>query len=80
VKLELPILPALHESGCVLWHLLHIGCSIRVRFTPATDKGSVALLTLGRVGKDVATPTPHRPGRADFPLPVLHARASLTVM
>ena len=33
----------------------------------------------GRVGEDVATLTPHRPGRADFPHPVLRARGSLTV-
>src|SRR5262245_41056661 len=31
-----------------------------------------------RVGEDVATLTPHGTGRADFPLPVLHGRASLT--
>jgi transposase len=31
-----------------------------------------------RVGGDVASPAPHRPGRADFPHPVLHAQASLT--
>src|SRR4051812_24107885 len=31
-----------------------------------------------RVGGDVAAPTPHRPGRAGFPHPVLHRRASLT--
>ena len=31
-----------------------------------------------RVGGDVAIPTPHRPGRADFPHPVLHERDSLT--
>ena len=30
-----------------------------------------------RVGEDVATLTPHRPGRADFPYPVLHERGSL---
>jgi transposase len=30
-----------------------------------------------RVGGDVAAPTPHRPGRADFPHPVPHGRASL---
>jgi hypothetical protein len=30
-----------------------------------------------RVGGDVAAPTPHRPGRADFPHPVLHERDSL---
>jgi catalase (peroxidase I) len=26
-----------------------------------------------RVGGDVAIPAPHRPGRADYPHPVLHA-------
>ena len=31
-----------------------------------------------RVGGDVTAPTPHRPGRADFPHPVLHERGSLT--
>ena len=31
-----------------------------------------------RVGEDVATPTPHRPVRADFQHTVLHGRASLT--
>jgi Phosphoesterase family len=30
-----------------------------------------------RVGGDVAIPTPHSPGRADFPHPVLHERDSL---
>jgi Transposase zinc-binding domain/Putative transposase len=30
-----------------------------------------------RVGEDVAVPTPHSPGRADFPHPVLHGRDSL---
>ena len=35
---------------------------------------------LCRVGGDVAAPTPHRPGRADFPHPVLHERASLAVV
>src|SRR5215212_3510283 len=32
---------------------------------------------LCRVGGDVAIPAPHRPGRADFPHPVLQDRASL---
>lgn len=31
-------------------------------------------------GGDVAAPTPHRPGRADFPHPVLHERASLAAV
>src|ERR1700760_3428500 len=30
------------------------------------------------VFRGVASPAPHRPGRADFPHPVLHAQASLT--
>ena len=30
-----------------------------------------------RVGGDVTIPAPHRPGRADYPHPVLHAQASL---
>ena len=32
-----------------------------------------------RVGGDVAIPTPHRPGRAEFPHPVLRGRASFQV-
>src|SRR5262245_451647 len=32
-----------------------------------------------RVGEDVATPTPHSPGRADFPLPVPFPRGSRRV-
>ena len=35
---------------------------------------------LCRVGGDVAGPTPHRPGRAGFPHPVLHERASLAAV
>jgi len=34
----------------------------------------------GRVGEDVASLTPHSAGRADFPHPVLHGRASLTAV
>ncbi|MBB5058842.1 hypothetical protein HDF16_003565 [Granulicella aggregans] len=33
-----------------------------------------------RVGEDVSALTPHRPGRADFPHPVPHGRASLSTM
>ena len=46
---------------------------------PARFKAYVAALRKleCRVGEDVATLTPHRPGRADFPHPVLHERASL---
>ena len=43
-----------------------------------TGDGAEPLLV--RVGRDVAIPTPHRPGCADFPLPVLHGRALLTAV
>nr|MDQ5811761.1 hypothetical protein [Actinomycetota bacterium] len=43
------------------------------------DAGQFRLGThaLCRVGGDVAIPAPHRPGRADFPHPVLQERALL---
>ncbi len=41
------------------------------------QKGDVSL-AFCRVGGDVASPAPHRPGRADYPHPVLHAQVSLT--
>jgi transposase len=44
----------------------------------ALAKGGGVRLAFCRVGEDVAILAPHRPGRADFPHPVLHARASLT--
>src|SRR5215468_4117412 len=40
--------------------------------------GHAAALPSRRVDEDVATLIPHSPGCADFPLPVLHGRASLT--
>src|SRR5215217_6253525 len=36
-----------------------------------------AAIAVCRVGGDVAAPTPHRPGRADFPHPVPRGRVSL---
>ena len=36
------------------------------------------IAALRRVGEDVATLTPHGPGRAEFPHPVLHKRVWLT--
>ena len=45
----------------------------RVRFNPPFRPAS------GRVGEDVTTLTPHRSGRAGFPLPVPRGRVSLTV-
>jgi hypothetical protein len=46
---------------------------------PAAFRRYVAPLwnTGCRVGGNVAVPTPHRPGRADFPHPVLHEKDSL---
>jgi transposase len=44
----------------------------------AGDRADASIsLAFCRVGGDVAAPTPHRPGRADFPHPVPHGRASL---
>jgi hypothetical protein len=44
----------------------------------AQRAGAIAIYC--RVGEDVATLTPRRPGCADFPLPVLHGRASLAAV
>ena len=51
--------------------------NFRVIFWLALIPALIAVFVLCRVGGDVAIPTPHRPGRADFPHPVPHARASL---
>ena len=45
----------------------------------AAIEAGVSAARAGRVGGDVASPTPHRPGRADFPHPVLHERVSLAL-
>ena len=44
----------------------------------ALAERNAVTLVFCRVGGDVASPAPHRPGRADFPHPVFHAQASLT--
>ena len=41
-------------------------------FERLTAPGDIVLAAC-RVGGDVAIPAPHRPGRADYPHPVLHA-------
>jgi hypothetical protein len=41
------------------------------------ERGTTVAFSGCRVGGDVAVPTPHRPGRADFPHPVLRAQGSL---
>jgi transposase len=45
-------------------------------FERLTARGDIVLAAC-RVGGNVAVPTPHRPGRAEFPHPVLHGRGSL---
>jgi len=68
-RLFLDGLEALHAAG----RLAFFG-----DLAPLADKGAfdAALAPLRRsecrVGGDVAIPTPHRPGRAGFPHPVLH--------
>jgi transposase len=49
----------------------------RLVTNPAGDAPQLAFC---RVGGDVTAPTPHRPGRAGFPHPVLHERALLTAV
>jgi transposase len=48
------------------------------RLYEGNRKGGPIVEAACRVGGNVAIPTPHRPGRADFPHPVLHARGSLS--
>ena len=73
-RLFLDALAALHESGRLVF---------RGDLAPLADQCAfdAALAPLRRaecrVGGDVAIPTPHRPGRAGFPHPVLHERDSL---
>ena len=45
-------------------------------YDPSRAQGPITA-ALCRVGGNVAIPTPHRPGRSEFPHPVLHARGSL---
>jgi Putative transposase len=67
-------LQQLHAAGRLRFFGDHVGLSERRAFlrhlAPLRKKRC-------RVGGDVAVPTPHRPGRADFPHPVLHERDSL---
>jgi hypothetical protein len=52
-----------------------VQCDGYAAYKTIADKASGEAITLAfcRVGEDVAIPAPHRPGRADFPHPVLHA-------
>jgi transposase len=47
------------------------------RLYQASRKGGPIVEAACRVGGNVAIPTPHRPGRAEFPHPVLHGGGSL---
>ena len=49
------------------------------RWADDPENISRAVSARGRVGEDVATLTPHGPGRAEFPHPVLRAGASFQV-
>ena len=54
---------------------------VNLRFTGYVPDPVEALRQVnGRVDEDVTILIPHSPGCADFPLPVLHGRASLTVV
>src|SRR3954468_292070 len=70
-RLFLTKLLDLHAAGRLQFFGAHSGLSDQRTFkrhlAPVRRKTC-------RVGGDVATPTPHRPGRADFPHPVLHER------
>ena len=64
---------------CVRYlHMSHVPVLARARYLcKNSSDGAPAWKVNCRVGGDVAIPTPHRPGRADFPHPVLHERDSL---
>ncbi len=61
-----------------LWGSIHSHEFLREAVVVSDDAGQfdVGRHALCRVGGDVTTPTPHRPGRAGFPHPVLHERVS----
>ncbi|HMC74631.1 MAG TPA: hypothetical protein VKG87_10020 [Terriglobales bacterium] len=61
------------ERALALFDITQHRCASQV----AGRTGRRAHTVLGRVGGDVAIPAPHRPGRADFPHPVLQERALL---
>jgi hypothetical protein len=61
------------ERALALYEITQGSCATRV----AARTGRHPQTVMGRVGGDVAIPAPHRPGRADFPHPVLQERASL---
>ena len=75
-RLFLDGLAALHAAG----RLVFLGDLARLADKAAFDAALAPLRRSEcRVGGDVAIPTPHRPGRAGFPHPVLHGRVSLAL-
>jgi Transposase zinc-binding domain/Putative transposase len=73
-RLFLQGLAGLHAAG----RLVFFGNLARLTDKAAFDAVLAPLRRAEcRVGGDVAIPTPHRPGRAGFPHPVLHERDSL---
>ena len=70
-------LTELHHAGKLVFFGSHADLADRRRFlrhlAPVRKKPC-------RVDGDVAAPIPHRPGRADFPHPVLHERGLLTAV
>ena len=62
----------------------HNGVTFKYKDYRADGRARYKRMTLApqsfRVGEDVTIPTPHSSGRADFPHPVLHGRASLTLV
>jgi hypothetical protein len=73
-RLVLEQLAAAHEAGRLHFFGDHASLADRQAFAAYL---APLRTTECRVGGDVAAPTPHRPGRADFPHPVLHERDSL---
>jgi len=74
-RLFLDGLLALHEAGRLAFFGEAVGLA-----RPDAFAAHLASLrkTECRVDGDVAAPIPRRPGRADFPHPVLHERGLLT--
>ena len=72
----LAMLTDAHDAGRLTFFNTHAGLA-----DGKTFKRFIAPLrhVKCRVGGDVAIPTPHRPGRAGFPHPVLHGRVSLAL-
>ena len=65
-----------------LWGSIQSHEFLRDAVIVSDDAGQFAIgwHALCRVGGDVTIPTPHSPGRAAFPHPVLHGRASLAAV